>query len=184
MVQPQDGTSQRLRVGDIELAYELAFLRVFMAWEVLLEGAFLRFMCGFMHSNGQEPLAAGKAYQPTISDAETYLLNGRQYLLWHNPTHVINRAGGFFSNSRFELILASAQHRVEHFATVRHRIAHSQKDAAAKFDTVSMLLAGKRYMGSRPGRFLRDWQVGINPPQRWFASICLELESLSHQICA
>ncbi|NTG61648.1 hypothetical protein G6L45_15295 [Agrobacterium rhizogenes] len=168
----------------MELAYELAFLRVFMAWEVMLEGALLRLMCGFRHSHGQEPLAAGKAYQPTISDAEAFLLNGRQYLLWHNPTHVIARASGFFANSRYEIVLASAQNRIEHFATVRHRIAHSQRDASVKFDTVCMLLAGKRYMGSRPGRFLRDWQLGVNPPQRWFDGICQELESLSRQLCA
>lgn len=176
--------AHRLRIADIELAYELAYLRVFMEWEILLEGSLLRLMCGFAHSQGQEPLIQGAAYRAKIADAEAALLGNKQYLLWHNPTHVMNRAGGVFQNSRYEQIIASAQQRLNHFAAVRHRIAHSQKDAAMKFDAASMSLAGKRYAASRPGRFLRDWHPNSNPPTRWLSVVCTELESLARQICA
>lgn len=173
----------RIRISDLELAYELAFLRVFMEWEILLEQSLLRLMCGFRHSGGQEPLALGQNYCLRLIDAEANLLGNKPYLLWHNPDLAINRASRIFNNSRYENIIASAQQRLKHFAAIRHRIAHSQKDAAQKFDTASMNIAGRRYAASRPGRFLRDWQVGSTPPTRWLASICLELESLAKQIC-
>jgi hypothetical protein len=173
----------RIRLNDMELAYELAYLRVFMEWEVLLEGAFHRFMCGYAHSNGQEPLTAGNSYCIKISDAETILLHGRQYLLWHNADHVIIRAARIFNNSRYEQVLASAQQRLIHFAAIRHRIAHAQQDAANKFDLASMNIAGRRYAGARPGRLLRDWKAGANPPSRWLAEIFGEIERLAQQIC-
>jgi hypothetical protein len=154
-----------------------------MEWEVLLEGAFHRFMCGYAHSGGQEPLIVGNSYSNKISDAEATLLNGRQYLLWHNANQVISRAAGVFNNSRYEQVLASAQQRLMHFAAVRHRIAHAQQDAANKFDLASMSIAGRRYAGARPGRFLRDTKAGANPPSRWLSEIFGELEHLAQQIC-
>ncbi|MBX5047040.1 hypothetical protein [Rhizobium lentis] len=173
---------KRIRLQDVELAYELAFVRLFTSWEVTLEQIFLRLMCGFNSGMGQAILCNGLAYSPTIGQAETLLLNGRQYLLWHNPDHVINRAAGMFLNSHYEQVLASAQQRLKHFAAVRHRVAHAQKDAAAKFDNATMALAGKRYRASRPGRFLRDRVANSNPPEQWLSMIASELESLVVQL--
>lgn len=184
MVSAAANSPSRLRLTDLELTYELAFLRVFMEWEILLEESLLRLMCGFAHSNGQEPLVQAGSYRTKIADAEAALLGSRQYMLWHNPSHVITRAAGVFTNSRYEQIIASSQARLTHFSAIRHRIAHAQKDAAQKFDTASMSIAGRRYPASRPGRFLRDWQPASNPPTRWINVVCTELESLAVQICA
>lgn len=178
------GNPDRIRLTDIELAYELAYLRIFIAWEILLEESLLRFMCGYTHSNGREPLIPGTQYQSSRLNAEKTLLSGKSYLLWHNPSHVIGRASRVFQNSRYEQILASTQQRLTYLAAVRHRIAHQQKDAIQKFDLASMRLAGKRYRGSRPGRFLREWRLGANPPSRWLGELAAELESLSRQICS
>ncbi|CAN7361084.1 hypothetical protein [Bosea psychrotolerans] len=172
-----------ITLTDVELAYELAYLRVFVAWESFLEEAFLRLMCGYEHSAGQEPLLPGSAYHSKISDAEAALLNGRQYVLWHNVSSVIGRAAGNFRNSRFENILASAQQRLAHFGAIRHRIAHEQKDGAQKFNAATMALAGKRYRAARPGRFLRDAQANAIPQTRWMSQVCAELEALAQQIC-
>jgi hypothetical protein len=172
-----------VKMSDVEFSYELAFLRIFLAWEVLLENVLLRLMCGYQHSGGQEALRSGRRYYKTIMDAETAVLGGRLYKLWHNPRHVIERAEAFLNRSRFEAVLKSAESSLTHYASVRHRIAHSQKHAQREFDRATMSLAGKRYQGSRPGRFLRDWVATSNPPKRWISATSDELQGLAQQLC-
>lgn len=174
---------QSVRISDVELAYELAFLRVFLAWEVVLEEALVRLICGYHHSGGQEPLKPTKQYFRTTSDAERALLQGRRYQLWHNPSDVMKRAALYLNNSRYEIVLASAQQRLGYFAAVRHRIAHSQKDAKQQFNQATMTLSGRRYPGARPGKFLRDWNSGAQTPERWLWTTCRELDGLATQIC-
>jgi hypothetical protein len=178
------GSGAVVRMSDVEFSYELAFLRIFLAWEVLLENVLVRLMCGYRHSGGQEALTSGGRYYKSITDAETAVLGGRLYKLWHNPRHVIERAEAFLNRSRFEVVLKSAESSLTHYASVRHRIAHSQKHAQREFDRATMSLAGKRYRGSRPGRFLRDWVVASNPPKRWISATSDELQGLAQQICS
>lgn len=173
----------RLSIGNVELSYELAFLRIFLAWELFLEDSLLRLLCGYRHSGGQEPLQPNRTYFRTLGDAERAILGGQQYKLWHNPGHVISRAQTYLQNSRYEIIIASAQARLAHFAAVRHRIAHAQSHAARQFDQATMSLAGRRYPASRPGRFLRDRIPLTQPPTRWIDAISSELVGLSRQIC-
>lgn len=175
--------TNKISLMDVEFAYEIAYLRVFLAWEVFLEEALLRFMCGYKYANGQEPLRHGVNYFRRIADAEAYIRGSNRYVLWHNPDTVINRASEFFNNSNYEQVIASDQQRLKHLANIRHRIAHAQKDAAYKFNITTMAISGKRYRASRPGRFLRDWQYGSNPPRRWIGAIFRDLEALAQQIC-
>lgn len=175
--------ADRIKLHDVELAYELAYLRIFVEWEVFLEKALSRFMCGFEHSGGMEPLKTGLGYARRISDAKNALLNNRDYILWHNPDKVIQHANRILNGSRFEIIIASARVSLENFAAIRHRVAHSQEDAAVKFDRATMVIAGRRYRASRPGRFLRDWNPSVAHPQRWLSTIRDDLLSLATQIC-
>jgi hypothetical protein len=180
----QSGNSSQIGIAAIELTYELAFLRMFLAWEVFLEEVFLRLICGYAPRGGApEPLAPGQTYRRTIGDAETDVLRGKAYRLWHNPSEVINRARGFLSGSNFELIIASKQSDLDDYAAIRHRIAHAQEHARVRFDSVTMALAARRYRGSRPGRFLRDWKTRAIPPTRYLTAISNDLAALARQIC-
>jgi hypothetical protein len=76
----------------------------------------------------------------------------------------------------------SARSSLEVFAAVRHRIAHGQEDARRKFDLATMNLCGKRYRGSRAGKFLRDWDTSTAVSLRWLESMATGLEGLSSQI--
>jgi hypothetical protein len=169
--------------GDLEYSYELAFLRIFGAWETLLEDSLIRLICGYHHSGGQEPLAPGVAYLSNVANARMALLQGRPFRQWYDPAQILARAQRFFIGSRYELVIASAQARVSHFASIRHRIAHVQSHARAQFDNATMSLNGKRYPGSRPGRFLREWHPSFVPPRRWLDIASSELVGLGHQIC-
>lgn len=164
----------------IELIYELAYLKIFAQWEAFLEETFLRYLCGYRSSIGPEkPI---NLFASNLAMAEKIALGKQQYMLWHNPKIVIDRAKKHFISCRHEAVLTSNFNRIECFSNIRHRIVHKQSDALKKFDNACMNLCGKRYRGSRPGTFLRDWIVYGGISKRWLHVISEELCDLSTQI--
>lgn len=173
---------RELHVPRLELLYELAFLRVFVEWEIFLEQTLIRLMCGYVAKSAPTVLKAGAVYAKSIAAAQTALLGKRHYLLWHDPSKVVARAAGRFTTSSFQAVIASNTSRLEHFAAVRHRVAHGQADARANFDVATMQLNARRYRGARAGQFLRDWDTAASPQIRWLESIANELCSLAAQM--
>jgi len=49
--------------GRLEALYEMAYLRLFIAWELFLEESFLRYLCGYLASG---PLPAWLQPPPTL----------------------------------------------------------------------------------------------------------------------
>lgn len=126
-----------LYVGRIELLYELAFLRLFNAWEQFLEEAFIRYLCGYKAAHGQDRLLTGATYYPTLTAARNAVLGGRDFILWHDPQKVIQRSRRWFVGARHDLVIASTLGRLEYFAAIRHRIAHAQEHARQQFDAAT-----------------------------------------------
>jgi len=171
-----------MTVSRLEYLYEIAFLRMFLAWETFLEESFVRYMCGCCGLVGQPQTAVSGAYSPSISHARAVLHGNQHYLLWHSPAKVAARSKMTFVNGLHEVVLASNQSRIDCFASVRHRIAHAQLDARNKFDSATMNLAGRRYPASRVGRFLRDSDPSQPLPTRWIDAIANELVALAQQV--
>jgi hypothetical protein len=170
----------------LEALYELAYLRVFAAWETYLEAVFYRSLCGYASASGRERLNRGH-YFPSLAAAEADLLRGNTYALWHKPQKVIDRCQRYFSSAAGcpcvqESTITSNLTRLEHLASTRHRIVHDQKDAKHKFDTATLHLAGRTYPSSRPGKFLRDYDRTKSPPQRWLEVTVTELSTLLAQM--
>jgi len=173
-------------VSKLEALNELAYLRVFSAWEVCLEAVFYRSLCGYVSAAGQETLVSG-SYFPTLAAAESAVLGGRAYRLWHNPQTIIDRCQAFIRRGPGcpaiqEVTISSHFARLENMASIRHRIVHEQTDARQKFDIATMQIAGRTYRSSRPGRFLRDLDASTSPPLRWLEVIIGELVSLVGQM--
>lgn len=174
----------QIGVSALELSYELAYLRIFLAWEEFLSECFLRLLCGYQARGiGQEPLRPGVHYLPTIAQADAAVLGGQRYKLWHSPQQVATRAQGYFQNGNFERVVSSAAPMIEECAVVRHRIAHAQDHARREFDLTTMALAGKRYPASRAGRFLRDWDASPLQRRRWLVVLSSRLCGLARQLC-
>jgi hypothetical protein len=171
----------------LEALYELAFLRIFMAWETCLESVFYRSLCGYASSAGQEQLLAG-SYFPTLSAAESAVLGSQNYILWHDPRKVVQRCQKFIKSGVVgcpglqETVISSNSARLAYLASTRHRIVHDQLDAKRKFDAASLAIAGRTYASSRPGKFLRDFDTSSSPPRRWLEVTILDLEGLARQI--
>ena len=165
----------------VEAFYELAFLRIFMLWEDFLEQSFLRYLCGFASRTGPPALIGPKFRR--IEDAEKSVLSNRPYVSWASPSAVSKRSQAYMSKGLHEQIFNSNLARLEAFAFVRHRIAHSSKHSSNQFNAASMTLAGRRYPKGSPGKFLRDKAVSQPFPERWLHHIAEELKALAIQIC-
>jgi hypothetical protein len=174
------------RTARLEALYELAYLRVFAAWESYLEAVFYRSLCGFASVAGQEQLIRG-AYFSSLAAAEADVLGANAYALWHKPQRVIDRCKKYIKSGAGcpcvqEVTITSNLTRLEHLASMRHRIVHDQKDAKNKFDAATLHIAGRTYRTSRPGKFLRDYDTTKAPPQRWLEVTATELSSLMAQM--
>ena len=168
-------------VARVELLYEFAYLRMYIEWELFLEQTLLRYLCGYVSVHGTCTPISGVPFT-TLSAAETAMNQGRAYILWHNPDAVIGRARRFLVQSPHEIVINSYVSRLGNLASVRHRIAHNQEDAKRNFDIATTNIAGRRYRGARPGRFLRDWDRSVAPHRRWLEALGTDLVNLAQQI--
>ena len=175
-------TWRALHFTRLQILYEIAFLRIFVAWESFLEATFHRYLCGYVSHVGQAQLLPTQVYSPTIGAAEQRVLGNQQYVLWHNPNKVIARSGLYFVGAPHQVVIGSNLARLEAMANVRHRVAHAHKDARAKFDGATTLFVGRRYPGSRPGAFLRDEDNTQTPPTRWLEILGTELSAIAVQV--
>jgi hypothetical protein len=174
------GEAWSIDVSQIELIYELAFLRMFGFWESFLEQLFLRLLCGYERSVGNEPLLAGQSYSKKIEDAQARILSGKNFVSWYVPSDMVGRSRKFFDGSNFEMVIASAKVILEDQSTFRHQIAHVQEHASAKFDAMTMRLINKRVRGSRPGRLLRSPRGAAG--QNWLRHLSGQLIGLANQL--
>lgn len=169
-----------ISLTNLQLTYELAYLKAFLAWETFQEAVFLRLMCGYAGPNGQEPLQPGVAYYRSTNDANAALLAGKDFVLWHNRDVVVKPFDRYFNSpaSPFRSTLANSP-RLPGYSAIRHRIAHLQDHARAQFDQATNLIAHKRYRGSRPGEFLRDQDITLPDRPRYLKIILDDLGSLA-----
>jgi hypothetical protein len=180
---PASVTRRELRGARIDVLYEMAYLRLFVGWEIFLEETFLRMMCGWSSPLYTPALVSPHRPFGTISSARSALYGGKDYLLWHNPGVVSKRCNKWFQNGIHAQVIASSEARLEWFAAVRHRIAHGSDQVKREMNTASTGLAGRRYPGASAGRFLRSWREAEPLQQeRWLRAIADELSRLAHQM--
>jgi len=172
----------------IEYLYELAYLRLFAAWETTIESVFLRMMCGHSTRFGQTERLTVGTYCRSLRDAEMAVLAGNRYVLWHNAGIIVQRCQNHFRRRRIgappimEAIISSHRARLDAWAAIRHRIVHEQNDARVRFDQASTMFAGRTYPASRPGKFLKDFDGRSTPPQTWIETAISELSGLASQM--
>jgi hypothetical protein len=86
------------------------------------------------------------------------------------------------NGSWHEVALQGARARVQYFVAIRNRIAHGSQYARAQFDHATMQLAARRFRSSAAGAFLRSWNAGAVPPERWLVTVGSNLKALANQI--
>ena len=172
--------SRELSIARLEALHEMGYLRIFIAWEALLEESFLRYICGYRSPHGlpnlrQDPFKS-------LNDARNAMLGGANFVSWGRPTGAEQLSRRFICKGLIESVVQSSRARLEWFYWTRNRVAHRSDHSKQQFDNASMSIAGRRYRGAVPGRFLRDWNPGAVPPERWLQTIGTELKDLAAQI--
>lgn len=172
---------QELPIRRLEALYETSYLRIFLLWEDFLEQSFLRYLCGYESSLGPATLRVPSF--STLANAQTAVLGTNNYVSWANHKRVAARSHNFIDSGFHETVLNSNLARLEAFKSVRHRIAHRSVHARKEFDESTIMLAGRRFPSSSPGRFLRYSAMPQPVPETWLHRIATELKSLAPQIC-
>lgn len=164
--------------------YEAAYLLAFSSWENMLEQCFLRFLCGYTNAAGVPTKTITWTRPKNVVAATTLLLNGRSYMMWHNPNDVIKRSKGYFAGGPHETVLTSALSDISDFAAIRHFVAHRNDDTSIKFQAAATRLSGAPVLGGRAGRLLRsqtvDTVTGLQVT--WLERISADLGRYASQI--
>ena len=69
-----------LTPGRMEALYEMAYLRIFLAWEQFLEASLLRLLCGYVCASGQ--LTLNQNTFRSRAGGNSALLGGQRYFSW------------------------------------------------------------------------------------------------------
>jgi hypothetical protein len=145
----------------LNLVYELAYLRAYLAWEVFLEDIFFAFMLGAKSVAGKAP---SRYFTPSSrKHAETMVLRGQRFVRWTDAREIRDRAELLFhAGEPFAPALKAAPH-LNDMRIVRNRIAHNSGEAVTKFAELRERLyaaeiskSGKNVVkGMGPGAFLQ-----------------------------
>src|SRR5260221_405683 len=116
---PRTPIAQVLYPARLEALYELAYLRIFVTWEVFLEDVFLRMLCGYSSPIYTPIFQTGKSRSATLPDARVALLGPLRFLLWHNPQYLVDRGARWFVGCPHELVARSSFSQIEWLSYVR-----------------------------------------------------------------
>lgn len=137
----------------VEIITELAFLRIFIAWENFLEESFVRYSIG-----AESP----SRYKPTrllvprnIGHALNLITQGREYAKWNSANEVISRVEVYFRDGEpYRNVFRGATADLNDMNTIRNRIAHKSASTKEKFNNFVRRKLGHGRRGMTPGRFL------------------------------
>lgn len=87
---PGSAAWREVRRKRLEALYEMAYLGLFIAWEIFLEETMLRLLCGYLTAQGAVGLR-----QPvcrTSDDERIAVLGGQHFVSWADAVRVEQRA--------------------------------------------------------------------------------------------
>jgi len=137
----------------VEIVTELAFLRIFIAWENFLEESFIRYSVGAESPSGYRP---NRLIEPgNMGHALELISSGREYTKWNSACEVISRAEAYFRDGEpFKNAIQGATTDLNDMNTIRNRIAHKSPISKGKFNDFVRRKLGYGRRGMTPGRFL------------------------------
>lgn len=137
----------------LNLIYELAFVRCVLAWEDFLHTSMCAYLTGARGLSGKP--AQPKAKVPTLTVAEELLVGERDFLSWTKKTTVRDRAAMWFQNGEpYDTALKNFA-TYEELRIVRNRIVHRSASAQDRFSKLRKQKHPRiAHHGMGPGAFL------------------------------
>lgn len=146
---------QRLGIPRIqlEIIVEMAFLRIFVAWESFLEESFIRYAVGAVSPSGYAPSTL--IHPRNIGHAQELVLSGRDYVPWNSASEVVRRSAPYFQDGEpYRSALDTAAVELDEMNTIRNRITHKSINSKSKFNAFIRRKFGHGVRGMTPGKFL------------------------------
>lgn len=160
---------------------EIAFLRMFLAWEVFIEQSFVLYVMGAKPLRGRS--LQRFVFPPTRSKAEEWLTDGRDYATWGSAAAVGQRAERYFRDGRpFAEILRANQNFLDETRFIRNAIAHRSGDAFERFEVLVRNRLGALPANTTVGSFLATAVPVSAPPQAFWEFYLLKLTQLAESI--
>ena len=170
-----------LHQPQVDLIFELGFLKIFIAWEQFLENTFVRYMCGASSLLGKKPIRIISARY--LDDALGAICGERPYADWASVDIVVERANRFFDKGEpYATPLQSAAAELVNMRKVRNHIAHHSNKSREDFNKLLVKSYGFRPQGKTAGRFLRR-PLNVHGTQR-IQEYAKTLESLAQMIAS
>lgn len=156
----------------LEMIEEMAFLRIFVAWESFLEESFIRYAVGATSLSGYAPIVLTRAQN--IGHALDLVSSNRDYASWNSASEVISRSALYFKDGEpYRSALEPALIELDEMNTIRNRITHKSNRSKSKFNAFVRRKFGHGVHGMTPGRFLLTSQP--NPPPHTFLDYYIEV---------
>ena len=160
--------NSNLRQIQKELVIELAFLRIFIAWEAFLEESFFRYLVGGKSCSGKRP----KKFinPPNIKKAIEIVAGERnRYIKWNLSEENIARSEIYFKNGEpYKNTLEVISSDIKDMNTIRNRITHHSRASKDKFAEFIRQESGHGIKGMTPGRFLLRNKANTTPAITYF----------------
>jgi hypothetical protein len=156
----------------LEIIVEMAFLRIFVAWESFLEESFIRYAAGAASPSGYTPRTL--IHPRSIGHALDLVSSGRDYVTWNSASEVIGRSALYFEGGEpYRSALEPTLIELDEMNTIRNRIAHKSMKSKSKFNAFVRRKFGHGVHGMTPGRFLLTSPP--NPPPHTFLDYYIEV---------
>lgn len=155
------GAHPRLTPSRRDSMVELAFLRVFLAWESFLEETFILFVLGNTPTGRRVPIRF--VNPPNRPVARELVADGRPYAKW-TADEVRRRSTRFFRGGwPFEPALKASQQALQDLNTVRNAVAHDSEDSWEKFKKLVRRDLKTLPSGLTVGKYLDTVRPGTTP---------------------
>ena len=156
----------------LEIIVEMAFLRIFIAWESFLEESFIRYAVGAASPSGYTPNAL--IHPQNIGHALELVLSGRDYVPWNSASEVTRRSALYFQDGEpYRSALETAATELDEMNTIRNRITHKSINSKSNFNAFIRRKFGHGVRGMTPGRFL--FTLPSSPPPNTFLDYYIEV---------
>src|SRR5262249_53224396 len=122
-----------LSAAEVRWAYEIAFLKVAIAWEVYLEYALGCYAVGERSPSGYRARRKTKL-KASVLGALRIFRGDREFVGWLSPSAVIERATRWLdAGGPFEAPMTAASAALGYLRLLRNAIAHESEAAQEKF---------------------------------------------------
>lgn len=138
----------------VEIISELAFLRIFIAWEDFLEESFIRYLIGVKSPSGYSP---ERFINPSNMKIAKNIISGerREYIKWNSASEIIARSEIYFKDGEpYGSVLQGTATDLDDMNVIRNRITHRSTISKDKFNNFVRKRFGHGIRGMTPGRFL------------------------------